>query len=85
MYVVVPLLLSVSLAGLLVLERRVRPREHTARDEVTGPIRVDPRANTWQHAETGHTRTFACKRRSIAHRPSARHVPSTHHPRPHER
>ena len=36
------------------------------------------------HAKTDVPRTFACTRRSIANRPSARHVPSTHHPRPYE-
>jgi hypothetical protein len=85
MFVVVLLLLSVSLAGLLVLDHRLHGRVHAVRDEVTGSIRVDPGANARRHAETGHTGTFACTRRSIAHRPSARHVSSTYGPRPHER
>ena len=85
MFFVVLQLLVVSLAGLLVLDHRLHGLEHAVRDEVTGSIRVDPGAITRRQAETGHTRTFACTRRSIAHRPSARHVPSTQHPRPHER
>jgi hypothetical protein len=78
-------LLLVSLAGLLVLDHRLHGREHTVRDEVTRSIRVDPEPGVWSHAETDRARTFACTRRSIARRPSTRHVPATHHPRPHER
>ena len=76
---------SVSLIGLLVLDHRLHDRERAVRDEVTGPNRVDPGPKAPWHAETDHTRTVACTRRSIARRPSARHVPSTYHPRPHDR
>jgi hypothetical protein len=82
MLLVVLPLLSVSLTGLLVLEHRLHDRERAVRDEVTGSIGVDPGPNARWYAESDHTHTAACTRRSIARRPSARHVPSTYHPRP---
>jgi hypothetical protein len=77
-------LLVASLAGLLVLDHRLRDRERAVRDEHTRSISVTPGPRVHRLVETDVPRTFACTRRSIAHRPSARHVPSTHHPRPHE-
>jgi hypothetical protein len=77
-------LLVASLAGLLVLDHRLRDRERAVRGDFTRSISVTPGPTVHWLVETDVHQTSACTRRSIAHRPSARHVPSTHHPRPYE-
>jgi hypothetical protein len=85
MVLIVLQLLLVSLTGLLALDHRLDDRERAGRGKAMGSIPVDPGQRARRRAESDPTRTFACTRRSIARRPSVRHLPSTNRPRPHER
>jgi len=67
-------LLLASLAGLLLLERRLNDGRPSGSDDLTGPIDFHPELIMRWDDEADYARTTTCTRRSIASRPAARRV-----------